>query len=56
MKDRHYYIYKGLYPYARNPDYADVFWKAEGIIIKCYTEEEVAKWLENSGEVWERVG
>lgn len=56
MKDRHYYRYKGIYPYASNSDYADVFWEAKGIIIKCYTEEEVDRWLENCREVWERVG
>lgn len=55
MAKRHYYRYKGFYPFAASSEEADIFWKHEGIIIKCYTEEEVNRWYKNSREVWERV-
>lgn len=51
MQKRHYYIYKGYYPWLDRK----IFRKADGIIIKCYTDQEFEKFYGNSCEVWERV-
>lgn len=49
--ERHYYRYKGYYPYLDRKTFS----KADGIIIKCYTDTEVEKFYGNSCQVWERV-
>ena len=51
---KHYYIYKGYwwyYPCTENK----VFHKAQGLIIKSYTEEEFKRYYKDSIFVWEKV-
>lgn len=54
MDKRHYYIYKGYYwyyPYTERKD----FHKANGLIIKSYTDEEFKKYWQHTNFVWEKV-
>ena len=34
----------------------DIWHSVSGIIIKCYTQEDVDRKLINCGELWERIG
>lgn len=32
----------------------DIWHNSQGIVIKCYTEEEVSAYYKNCGELWEK--
>ena len=55
MQKRHYYIYKGYYWYIPWDERKVLFHEANGLIVKCYTDEEFEKFYGDSCEVWERV-
>lgn len=52
--ERHYYRYKGVYPYGWNGNF-DTIWECKGYIFKCLTEEQARHYTEDCHEVWEKV-
>lgn len=34
----------------------DIWHDVQGVIIKCYTQEDAVRKLINNGELWERIG
>lgn len=54
MGKKHYYIYKGYYWFYPATE-RKVFHKANGLIIKSYTDKEFKKLHQDTNFVWEKV-